>query len=51
MTQAIVTIERAVNRLEAKSLEASRGVRVVIGFGIVAAAYALVIVEGLHGAI
>jgi hypothetical protein len=51
MTQAIVTIGRAVNELEAKSLKASRGVRVAIGFGIVAAAYALIIVEGLHAAI
>jgi hypothetical protein len=49
MTQAILTIERAVNVLEAKSLRASRGVRVALGFGIVAVAYALVIVEALHG--
>jgi hypothetical protein len=51
MTQAIMTIERAVNSLEAKSLRATRGVRLALGFGIVAAAYAAVIVEGLHGVI
>jgi hypothetical protein len=51
MTQAIMTIERAVNEFEAKSLNASRGVRVALGFGIVAAAYALIIVEALHGVI
>jgi len=51
MTQAIMSIERVVNSLEAKSLKATRGVRVALGFGIVAAAYAMVIVEGLHGVI
>jgi hypothetical protein len=51
MTQAIMTIERAVNRIEAKSLKASRGARVAIGFGIVAAAYAMVIIDGLHALI
>ena len=49
MTQAIVTLERAVNGIEAKSLNASRGVRLAIGFGIVAASYAVVIIGGLHG--
>jgi hypothetical protein len=51
MTQAIMTIERAVNELDAKSLKATRGVRLALGFGIVAAAYALIVVEGLHGVI
>jgi hypothetical protein len=50
MTQAIMTLERAVSGIEAKSLNASRGVRLAIGFGIVAASYAAVIIEGLHGA-
>jgi hypothetical protein len=49
MTQAIMTIERVVSGIEAKSLNASRGVRLAIGFGIVAAGYAAVIIEGLHG--
>ncbi len=49
MTQAIMNIERAVSGIEAKSLNASRGVRLAIGFGIVAASYAAVIIEGLHG--
>jgi hypothetical protein len=49
MTRAIMTLERAVNGIEAKSLNASRGVRLAIGFGIVAASYAVVIIEGLHG--
>ncbi|MDN7178091.1 hypothetical protein M0D69_08680 [Caballeronia sp. SEWSISQ10-4 2] len=49
MTQAIMTLGRAVNGIEAKSLNASRGVRLAIGFGIVAASYAAVIIEGLHG--
>ena len=49
MTQAIMTLERAVSGIEAKSLSASRGVRLAIGFGIVAASYAVVIIEGLHG--
>ncbi|CAN7574712.1 hypothetical protein LJR029_001767 [Caballeronia sp. LjRoot29] len=50
MTQAIMTLERAVSGIEAKSLNASRGVRIAIGFGIVAAGYAVVVIEGLHGA-
>ena len=49
MTQAIMTLERAVSDIEAKSLNASRGVRLAIGFGVVAASYAVVIIEGLHG--
>jgi hypothetical protein len=49
MTQAIMTLERAVGGIEAKSLNASRGVRLAIGFGIVAASYAVVIIEGLRG--
>jgi hypothetical protein len=49
MTRAIMTIERAVSGIEAKSINASRGVRLAIGFGVVAASYAAVIVEGLHG--
>jgi hypothetical protein len=49
MTQAIMTIERAVSNLESKSLKATRGVRLALGFGVVAVAYAVVIVEGLHG--
>ena len=50
MTQAIMTLERAVSSIEVKSLNASRGVRLAIGFGIVAASYAVVVIEGLHGA-
>ena len=49
MTQAIMILERAVSDIEAKSLNASRGVRLAIGFGVVAASYAVVIIEGLHG--
>ncbi|CAH2772635.1 MAG: hypothetical protein CBARDCOR_2265 [uncultured Caballeronia sp.] len=49
MTRAIMTLERAVSGIETKSLNASRGVRLVIGFGIIAASYAVVIIEGLHG--
>ena len=49
MTQAIITLERAVSGIEANSLNASRGVRLAIGFGGGAASYAVVIIEGLHG--
>ena len=34
MTQALTTIEQAVCRIEAKSRNASRGVRIALGFGI-----------------
>jgi hypothetical protein len=50
MTYAISTIERAVNGLEVKTRQASSGARRVLAFGIVAAAYALVVVAGWHGA-
>lgn len=48
MTQAIMTIGRTVSGIEAKSVSASRNVRLAIGFGIVAAAYASVVLEGLQ---
>ena len=48
MTQAIMNMGRVVDRIDAKSLKASRGARLAIGFGIVAAAYAVVIIEGLQ---
>jgi hypothetical protein len=50
MTQAIMKIGRTVSNIEAKSVTASRGARLAIGFGLVAAAYAVVIVEGLQHA-
>ena len=39
MTQAMMAIEQAVFRIEATSRNASRGVRVALGFAIVAAGY------------
>jgi hypothetical protein len=50
MTYAILTIERAVNGLEVKTRKASNGARRALAFGIVAAAYGLIVVGGLHGA-
>ncbi|MDR5736671.1 MULTISPECIES: hypothetical protein [unclassified Caballeronia] len=50
MTQAISIIGQAVNRVEATSRQASRGVRVALAFGIVAGGYGLVVVSALHGA-
>ena len=49
MTQAILNIGRAVMDVEAKSMKASRRVRIAIGFGIVAAGYAAIVVAGLQG--
>ena len=49
MTQAILNIGRAVMDVEAKSLKASRRVRIALGFGIVAAGYAAIVVAGLQG--
>ena len=39
MTQAFMTIERAVAGSRRRACNASRGVRIAIGFGIVAAGY------------
>jgi hypothetical protein len=50
MTYAILTIERALNEIELKSLKASPGARRKLAFGIVSAAYAVVVAAGLLGA-
>jgi len=43
-------IAQAVDHIEASSRQASRGVRVAIAFGIVAAGYGLVVASGVVGA-
>ncbi|SAK51783.1 hypothetical protein AWB81_00965 [Caballeronia arationis] len=48
MTQALMTIEQAVERIEAKSRKASRGVRVALAFGMIAAGYGAIVVEALR---
>ncbi|SAK65115.1 hypothetical protein AWB78_02289 [Caballeronia calidae] len=50
MSQALNHIAEAVEHIEATSLQASRGVRVAIAFGIVAAGYGLVVASGVVGA-
>jgi hypothetical protein len=50
MTQALTTIERAVSRIDAKSRRASRGVRVALGFGMIAVVYGVIVADALHGA-
>jgi hypothetical protein len=50
IAQALTTIEQAVCRIEAKSRNASRGVRIALGFGMIAAAYGVIVVDALHGA-
>ena len=50
MTQTLNIIGQAVDRLEATSRRATRGARVALAFGIVAAAYGLVLASALHGA-
>jgi hypothetical protein len=49
MSQALNHIVHAVDRIEATSRGASRGVRTAIAFGIVAAAYGLVVTGGALG--
>ncbi|SAK53746.1 hypothetical protein AWB75_01863 [Caballeronia catudaia] len=50
MSQALNHIAHAVDQIEATSRQASRGVRVAIAFGIVAAGYGLVFASGVIGA-
>jgi hypothetical protein len=50
MSQALNHIAQAVDQIEATSRNASRGVRVAMAFGIVAAAYGLVVAGGIAGA-
>jgi hypothetical protein len=50
MSQALNHIAQAVDQIEATSRRASRGVRVAIAFGIVAAGYGLVVASGVVGA-
>ncbi|MDR5853623.1 hypothetical protein P9239_15980 [Caballeronia sp. LZ062] len=50
MTQTLNIIGQAVDRLEATSRRATRGARVALAFGIVAAGYGLVVASALHGA-
>ncbi|SAK44379.1 hypothetical protein AWB77_00706 [Caballeronia fortuita] len=50
MSEALIHIAQAVDRIEATSVQASRGVRVAIAFGIVAAGYGLVVAGGVVGA-
>jgi hypothetical protein len=50
MSQALNHIAQAVDQIEATSRNASRGVRVAMAFGIVAAAYGLVVASGIAGA-
>jgi hypothetical protein len=50
MTYAILTIERALNQIEVKSQKAAPGTRRKLAFGIVAAAYVVVVAGGLLGA-
>ena len=50
MSQALNHIAHAVEQIEATSRGASRGVRVALAFGIVAAAYGIVVAGGVVGA-
>ncbi|WP_321800047.1 hypothetical protein [Caballeronia sp. J97] len=50
MSQALNHIAQAVDQIEATSVRASRGVRVAIAFGIVAAGYGLVVASAVVGA-
>ncbi|BBU26619.1 hypothetical protein BTHE68_03530 [Burkholderia sp. THE68] len=50
MSQALDHIAQAVGHIEATSRQASRGVRVALAFGIVAAGYGLVVASGIVGA-
>jgi len=50
MTQALMAIEQAAFRIEATSRNASRGVRVALGFAIVAAGYGVIVATGMLGA-
>lgn len=47
MSQALNHVAQAVEQIEVTSREASRGVRVAIAFGIVAAAYGIVVASGV----
>jgi hypothetical protein len=49
MSQALNHIAQAVDQIDATSRQASRGVRVAMAFGIVAAAYGLVVAGGVVG--
>ncbi|SAL12233.1 hypothetical protein [Caballeronia humi] len=44
----MTTIERAINSIDMKSRTASRGVRIAIAFGMVAAGYGAIVVEALR---
>jgi hypothetical protein len=44
----MTTIGRAMNSIETKSRTASRGVRIAIAFGMVAAGYGAIVVEALR---
>ncbi|MCG7399324.1 MULTISPECIES: hypothetical protein [Caballeronia] len=50
MSQALHHIAQAVEQIDATSVRASRGVRVAIAFGIVAAGYGLIVAGGVAGA-
>jgi hypothetical protein len=50
MSQALNHIAQAVDQIDANSRNASRGVRVAMAFGIVAAAYGLIVAGGVVGA-
>jgi hypothetical protein len=49
MTQALMAIEKAARVIDEKGLRASRGTRIALGFGIVAAGYGAIVVEALRG--
>ncbi|MDR5755991.1 hypothetical protein [Caballeronia sp. LZ035] len=50
MSQALNHIAQAVDHIEAVSVNASRGVRVALAFGMVAAAYGVVVASGIVAA-
>jgi uncharacterized membrane protein YidH (DUF202 family) len=49
MTQAWMSVERVLTRLDTKSRKASPRVRALLAFGIVAAGYLVIAAAALHG--